>query len=326
MVMFVNKINSYRGTKQSKSGAWFELAWKDLKINRALYLMILPVIAFYVIFHYLPMYGATIAFKDYSPRLGILGSPWVGMKHVVGFLTGPYFWRVFKNTLVISLTSLICGFPAPIILALMINELRSKKFARVTQTITYLPHFISLVVVCGMIKEFTMDTGIINDLRVFLGMERITLLNQPQYFVPVYVISGIWQEVGWGSIIYLSALSGVDQQLYEAARIDGAGRLKQTWHVTLPGILPTIVVLLILRIGGLLSVGYEKIILLYNDGILETADVISTYVYRRGLAAEGGANQWSMSTAVGLFNSVINLILLIAANQLSRKINDTSLW
>ncbi len=306
--------------------SWGARAMRDLKRNKALYIMILPVVAFYFIFNYIPMYGATIAFKDYSPRLGIIGSPWVGFKHIIDFLTGPYFWRVFKNTLNISITSLIWGFPAPLILALLINELKSKAFTKISQTITYLPHFISLVVVCGMIRSFTMDTGFINDIVAFFGGTRVTMLNEKDYFVPVYVISGIWQEVGWGSIIYLSALAGIDQELYEAARIDGAGRIRQTMHVTLPGILPTVVILLTLRIGGLVSVGYEKIILLYNESNRETADVISSFVYRRGLAAEGGANQWSYSTAVGLFNSVINFALIITANQISRKVNETSLW
>lgn len=290
--------------------------------------MILPVLAFYIIFLYGPMYGALIAFKQYTPRLGIAGSPWAQpfFKHFQTFITMPYFKRLMFNTLNISINSLVWGFPAPIILALLINELKSKNFARVTQTITYMPHFISLVVICGMIKSFTNSDGVINDIIAAFGGSRVSLLTVPGYFIPVYVLSNIWSNIGWDSIIYLSALSGIDQELYEAARIDGAGRLRQTWNITIPGILPTIVILLILQIGGLLNVGYEKIILLYTPGTYETADVISTYVYRYGLGGEGGSNPWSFSTAVGLFNSVINFILVIGANKISKALTETSLW
>ena len=309
--------------------SWSARAKSDLRKNKALYMMLIPALVFYIIFCYGPMYGAIIAFKDYSPSLGIMGSEWVGLKHFISFFKSAYFWRILRNTLTISFSTLVFGFPAPIILALLINELKSKKYAKLTQTITYLPHFISLVVVCGMIKDFTLNTGLINNILVMLtggAWKPTTLLNEPGFFVPIYVISDIWQGVGWGSIIYLSALAGIDQELYEAATIDGAGRWRQTIHVTIPGILPMIVIMLILRIGGLLNVGYEKIILLYNQATFETADVISTFVYRRGLLAEGGSNQWSYSTAVGLFNSVINFILIIAANRISRKLTDTSLW
>ncbi len=302
---------------------------KDLIKNRTIYLMALPAVIYYLIFCYGPMYGAIIAFKNYSPKLGILGSEWVGLKHFESFLSSPYFLRILKNTLNISIQSLIFGFPAPIILALLINELTNKKFVKVTQTITYLPHFVSLVVVCGMIKSFTSDTGFITKIISLLSFGRwepVSLLNEPKYFVPIYVLSDIWQGVGWGSIIYLSALSGIDGQLYEAAMIDGAGRFKQTIHVTLSGIIPMIMIMLILRMGGLLNVGYEKIILLYNQATYDTADVISTFVYRRGILAEGGSNQWSYSTAVGLFNSVINFMLIITANYLSKKFTDYGLW
>lgn len=295
---------------------------KDLKVNKSIYIMFLPVLAYYLIFHYKPMYGAIIAFKDFTPIKGIMGSEWIGFKNFVDFFTSFYFWRVFKNTLVISFSTLIFGFPAPIILALLINELKSKIFSRTVQTITYMPHFISLVVICGIIRTFTMDTGIINDIIAFFGGQRVTLLSQPNMFVPIYVISGIWQEVGWGSIIYLAAMAGIDQELYEAAKIDGAGRWKQTLHVTLPGIAPTIIILLILRMGSLLNVGFEKIILLYSPATYETADVISSFVYRKGLQEFN----WSFSSAVGLFNQVINFILLICTNWISKKVNESSLW
>jgi putative aldouronate transport system permease protein len=295
---------------------------KDLRVNKEVYILFIPVLLYYIIFHYKPMYGAIIAFKDYTPIKGILGSEWIGFKNFVDFFTSFYFWRVFKNTLVISFSTLIFGFPAPIILALLINELKSKVFSRTVQTITYMPHFISMVVIAGIIRTFTMDTGIINDIIGFFGGQRVTLLSQPKMFVPVYVISGIWQEVGWGSIIYLAAMAGIDQELYEAAKIDGAGRWKQTLHVTLPCLAPTIIVLLILRMGSLLNVGFEKIILLYNPAIYETADVISSFVYRKGLQEFN----WSFSSAVGLFNQVINFILLISTNWFSKKVNESSLW
>lgn len=301
-------------------------AKKDFRKNWGLYLMVLPVLIYYLIFCYAPMYGALIAFKDYKPRLGIIGSPWAApaFKHFISFFKGPYFYRLVRNTLKISLTSLFWGFPAPIILALMINELKSKWFTKVSQTITYLPHFISLVVICGMISTFTNKEGFINDIVALFGGQRTTMLTKPEYFVPIYVISDIWQGIGWGSIIYLSALAGIDQELYEAATLDGAGRLRQTWHVTLPGILPTIIIMLILRLGGLMSVGYEKIILLENPLTYETAEVISSHVYQKGIV--GGVNQYSYATAVGLFNSAINCLLVVAANKLSRSLTETSLW
>lgn len=294
----------------------------EWKKNYMYYLMFLPVLVYFVIFAYGPMYGALMAFQDYTPSLGFLGSPWVGLKHFQRFFQDYYFKRILWNTFYISITSLIFTFPAPIVLALLLNELRNKRFKSVMQTASYLPHFISLVVVCGMIKKFTLDTGVINDIVAFFGGTRKSFLNDPNCFVPVYVISDIWQEVGWNSIIYMAALAGIDQELYEAAMIDGAGRWKQTVHVTLPCIMPTIIILLILRMGMLLSVGYEKIILLYNPVTRKTADVISTYVYRVGLEDKS----WSFSAAVGLFNSAINLVFLLVTNSFSKKFSDTALW
>lgn len=297
-------------------------ARKDLRRNRALYLLVLPVILFYIIFHYAPMYGAIIAFKDYTPSLGIVNSPWVGLSNFTRFFNGPYFFRLIRNTLLLSIYNLIFGFPAPIILALLLNEVRSKRFKSITQTITYLPHFISLVVVTGMITNFCMTGGLFNDIIEFFGGERSPLLQNPNLYRTIYVASSIWQEVGWGSIIYLSALSGVDAQLYEAAAIDGAGKWKQMLHITLPGISPTIITMLILKMGSLMSLGYEKTILLYNAATYETADIISSYIYRVGLLDQ----DWSYSTAIGLFNSVINCTLLLLTNSFSKKISDTSLW
>lgn len=300
----------------------YMLLKKDFKLNRALYLLLIPILIYYLIFCYGPMYGALIAFKDYTPRIGVMNSPWVGFRHFIDFFDSPSFGDILRNTLNISFSTLLFGFPAPIILALLMNELRGARFSKIVQSSTYLPHFISLMVVCGLVKDFTRDVGIVTYLLSFFGLEPVTLLNYPKYFVPIYVVSEIWKDVGWSSIIYLAALTGVDQQLYEAAKIDGANKLQQTIHVTLVGILPTIVIMLVMRIGSILSVGYEKIILLYNDATLEVADVISTYVYRKGILEQS----WSFSTAVSLFNSLVNLIFLMAANKISAKLTETSLW
>ncbi|GAA0134036.1 sugar ABC transporter permease [Paenibacillus sp. YSY-4.3] len=295
---------------------------RDFILNKYLYLMILPVIAYYIIFHYGPMYGALIAFKNYSPMKGILGSDWVGFQHFQDFFNSYYFLRILKNTLLISLYSLLFEFPAPILLALLINEVRHRLFKRVVQTITYMPYFISLVVICGIITDFTNADGLINRLFVWLGYDGQAMLQKPELFRPVYILSEIWQRIGWESIIYIAALMGIDQEQYEAARMDGANRFKQMIYITLPGIMPTIAIMLILRMGNLLNVGFEKIILLYNPVTYETADVISSFVYRKGLLEFG----WSYSAAVGLFNSVINLILLVSANYISRRVSKSSLW
>lgn len=284
--------------------------------------MMLPVVAYYLIFHYTPMYGAVIAFKDYTPIKGILGSDWVGLKHFIDFFDSYYFWRILKNTLLISLYSLLFEFPMPILLALLINEVRQRRFKRVVQTITYMPYFISLVVICGIITDFTNADGLINRLFMWLGYDGQAMLQKPELFRPIYILSEIWQRIGWESIIYIAALTSIDQEQYEAARIDGANRLKQMFYITLPGLLPTITIMLILRMGNLLNVGFEKIILLYNPVTYETADVISSFVYRKGLLEFG----WSYSSAVGLFNSVINLILLVTANYISRRVSNNSLW
>ena len=296
---------------------------REMWLKKELYLLVLPVLVYYFLFHYKPMYGLIISFMDFSPRRGTSGSPWVGLEHFVNFFQSVYFGRLLTNTLRISLSTLIIGFPAPIILALLMNELKSKAFSRVSQTVTYMPHFVSLVVICSMIREFVKSDGFITQfLSAVLGFEEKNLLSTASNFVPIYVISDIWQGIGWGSIVYLAALTAVDMELYEAARIDGANRWKQTLHVTLPGILPTIIIMFIMRLGQVMNVGYEKIILLYNEGIYETADVISTYVYRMGLVNR----QYSFSAAVGLFNAVINFALVVLANKISKKASDTSLW
>ena len=297
-------------------------AKKDFQRNWELYVLIIPVLIYFFLFHYKPMYGALIAFKNFKPALGFADSPWVGLDQFARFFSSAYFGRLIRNTLVLSFELLLFGFPAPIILALLINEVHHTPFKKTVQTLTYLPHFISLVVVIGMVTDFSLTSGLFNDIIVFFGGERSPLLQNPALYRTIYILSDIWQEIGWGSIIYLSALSGVDAQLYDAAAIDGAGRFQKLLHVTLPGIMPTIVTMFILRIGNLMSIGYEKTILLSNPSTYETADIISSYVYRAGLLEQN----YSYSTAIGLFNSVINLILLLIANKLSKKLADTSLW
>ncbi|HIW31418.1 MAG TPA: ABC transporter permease subunit [Candidatus Paenibacillus intestinavium] len=295
---------------------------RDFFMNKYLYIMMIPVIVYYAIFHYAPMYGAIIAFKEYAPIKGIMGSDWVGLKHFADFFNSYYFVRVLKNTLLISFYTLIFEFPAPIILALLINEVRHRTFKRVVQTITYMPYFISLVVICGIITDFTNADGLINRLFMVFGYDGQAMLQKPELFRPIYVLSEIWQRIGWESIIYIAALMGIDQEQYEAARMDGASRLRQMFYITIPGMLPIITIMFILRMGNMLNVGFEKIILLYNSVTYETADVISSFVYRKGLLEFG----WSYSAAVGLFNSVINLTLLIGANYISKKISKNSLW
>ena len=271
------------------------------------------------------MFGVLIAFKDIKVFRGlgsILSAPGVGFKYFELYLSDPYFWTLVRNTVVIQVLGLAVGFPAPIILALMLNEVRGVAFKRTIQSITYLPHFISLVVICGMIVNFVATDGVVNNFLAFLGFPRTSFLVRPGWFRPIYIGSDVWQHVGWGSIIYLAALTAVDPQLYEAAALDGAGRLRQLRHITWPGILPTVVILFILAMGRIMEVGYQKIILLYTGATYETADVIATYVYRRGLIQ----SDFSYATAVGLFTSVIGIVFVISANRISRSLGETSLW
>lgn len=284
--------------------------------------MVLAVVVWYILFCYVPMYGAIIAFKEFSPALGIFKSPWVGLENFTTFFNDTNSRRVIVNTFLINVYDIVWGFPAPIILALLLNEVKGRFFKKTVQTLTYLPYFISIVVVCGIIIDFVSTNGLINQLLVHIGFEKTNLLAKKELFRTIFIGSGIWQGVGWGSIIYLAALTNIDQQLYEAATIDGAGRWKQLLHITLPGISSTIVILLILRMGSIMSVGFEKTILLYNPLTYETADVISSYVYRRGLLNA----DYSYSTAIGLLNSLINFIFLVGSNWLSKKFSDSSLW
>lgn len=325
MASAVKTQKQYRAPKNScaknKQSFLYRLG-KDLKKNKGLYLMLIPVMAYFLVFHYEPMYGLIIAFKDYSFSRGILGSEWVGLKHFEDFFSSRYFWRLMRNTLTLSLKDLLIGFPAPIILAILINEVNNMKFKKTVQSLTYLPHFISVVVVCGMVKDFLALNGPVNNLLGTIGIEPINFFAHGEYFSTIYVGSSIWQQLGWGSIIYLSALTNIDPQLYEAAKIDGAGKLRQITSITLPCILPTVIIMFILRTGKILSVGAEKVMLLYNETIYEHADIISTFVYRKGLE---DAN-YSYAAAVGLFNSVVSFILLFSINKLSKKVSDNSLW
>lgn len=293
--------------------------WKDFD----LYLMLCPMMLLILVFSYKPLTSLIIAFKDYSPYKGIWESDWVGLEYFYEFFNSAFAWRTIRNTVTISLSMLVFGFPAPIILALLLNEIKNVKFRKLVQTVSYIPHFISLVVVCSMVTSFLSPTsGIVNAILKSLGLEPIYFLSKPELFVPIYVIVNVWQTIGYNSIVYIAALTSIPDDLYEAAKVDGANRLQQALHITLPGLLPTIMVMLLVQLGSILDVGYEMIILLYNPSIYETADVINTYVYRSGIL-EG---RYDYATAIGLLNSVISFILVILANKVSKKITETSLW
>ena len=295
----------------------------NLKRDKYLYIMLAPMLLYFLLFSYLPMWGITIAFKDYSLFRGIMNSPWVGLENFRDFFTGPYFFRTLKNTLLLNFYDILFSFPAPILLALMLNELSNGRYRKITQTCTYIPHFISTVVVAGIVSNFLAPSnGLINLLIEMLGGEKKYFLAQPQYFRTIYVAMNVWKTVGFGSIVYVAALTGVDHSLYEAATIDGAGKLRQIVSVTLPAIMPTIVIMFIIRLGNILKTGYESILLLYQPSTYPTADVLGTYVYRTGLIS----GDYKLATAVGVFDSVVAIVLTFLANTLSRKATDTSLW
>lgn len=302
-----------------------ERLYRDFKLNKYKYLLVLPVMVFLFFFAYRPLTGLVIAFKNYRPARGIWDSKWMDpiYFHFQKFFTDKYFYRLMRNTLSISILNTLFGFPAPIILALLLNELRSVKFKRTVQTITYMPYFVSMVVACALVRIYCQSDGLFSQINVALGGVPKNYMVDPNYFYTIYVASGIWQYIGWNSIIYLAALSGIDQEQYEAARIDGANRFQQMLHITLPGIMPTIMVLFILRMGNILNVGFEKVLLLYSEPVYEVADVISTYVYRNGIISTA---QQSYSTAVGLFNSVVNVMFLLATNYLSKKTTKSGLF
>jgi len=306
-------------TKKVKSQSNFKYSFKR---NREVYLMLIPIILYYAIFKYAPMFGNVMAFQNFRVTRGFFESDWVGFKHFITFFEDVYFWRLVRNTMVISVSTLALNFPMAVIFALLLNEVKHLKFKKLVQTVTYMPHFISMVVICSMITSYVTPTGLINSIITALGFDKVPFLTDPKYFVGVYVISHVWQNMGWSSIIYISALSSIDTELYEAAAVDGAGRWKQTIHITIPGILPTMSIMLIMSVGSVMSVGYEKILLLYTPAIYETADVISTYVYRQGIL--GGS--YSYSAAIGMFNSIVNFSLLTFANWFSKKAQGSGLF
>lgn len=309
------------GIKQGQQG--FSLTLKKMHKGWRLYVMMLPAILYIALFSYKPMYGILIAFKDFSLKRGVWGSEWIGFENFERLFNSYWFPVIMKNTLTISMLSLILGFPIPIIFALLLNEVKSDKYRGVVQTVSYAPHFISTVVMCGMLFLFlSPNSGFINKIINLLGFESINFLQEPGMFKWVYVISGIWQTMGWSSIIYYAALSSVEKSLLEAADIDGATRLQKIWYINIPEILPTIVVMFVLRCGSLLSVGYEKAYLLQTDTNLSSSEIIATYVYKVGLEQ----SDFGFSTAVGLFNTVINAVVLISANWLSKKITKTSMF
>lgn len=290
------------------------------------YVIFVLILSYYVIFKYIPMYGILIAFKRYSPSKGIMASEWIGWVNFQRFFSSVYFTRIFRNTIMLNGYNLIFGFSAPILFALMLNEIRRQAFKRVIQTISYLPHFISMVILAGILHDFLNNEGTISTLlNMFFGIERKVWLNDVDSYRAIYVISDIWKTLGWSAIIYLASLSNIDTQLYDSAEIDGCGSLRKILHVTLPGIASTIIIMFILRIGTMMSIGVEKTLLLYNPNTYEVSDVISSFVYRRGFGVDSRAD-YSFSTAVDLFNSVINMVLLIMANSLARRFSETSLW
>ena len=297
--------------------------WRRIWAARYLYLMFLPVFLYYVIFRYGPMLGLSIAFKNFNAFLGFDKSPWVGFKYFEQFFNSVYLWRLVRNTLLINLYDLLFNFPAAILLALLINEVQNRRFKKTVQTITYLPYFISSVVIASMVVQFlSPSSGVVNNLIASMGGERQYFMVQPESFRTIYTLMNLWKSIGWNSIIFLAAISGINGELYEACMVDGGGYMRRMWHITLPGIAGTIVVLLIMRLGHIMDAGYETILLLQNNANLETSDVIGTYVYRRGL--KGG--EYSYGTAVGMFQSVIGFALVIFANWLSRRYSETSLW
>lgn len=320
--MGMNNPLAVKQTVQSKGA--FHFLKKEWRRNKYIYLMLTPVLAYYLIFCYGPMYGILLSFQSgYSPAKGIIGGNWIGFENFTMFFESYNFWRLMSNTLILSLLSLVIGFPAPIILALLLNEVRNRYFKSAVQTVSYLPHFISVVVVVGMLKTFSsLDGGLFNIIRGFFGYEAMMFFTDKDMFRPMYILSNVWQGAGWASILFLAALAGINSEQYEAAKMDGAGRWHQLIHITLPGIMPTVIILLILRMGSIMNADFQKILLMQTAATYETSDVISTFVYRQGMLLGDQA----YSTAIGLFNSVINFALLLGANYISRKANETSLW
>ncbi len=296
---------------------------KDMVKNRSIYLLAIPGIIYFIVFKYLPMYGIIISFKDFSPRKGIIDSEWVGLKHFVRIFTSMDFKYILRNTVTLNVLRLITITPIVIVFALMLNEIRTIRFKKIVQTISYFPHFLSWVVVSGIVFQlFAPQSGSINKMLVAAGMQPLTFLSDPDSFRWLIIITGAWKEIGWDSIIYIAAMAGINQELYEAAKMDGAGKLKQIFHVTIPGILPTILTLLLIRIGHIMSVGFEQIYVFLNPMFYQVGDVFATYIYRVGL----GQGRFSYTTAIGLFNSLVGFGLLYVSNRISRKVAQESLW
>jgi len=319
----VERIITPKGNRKGINFKGFFHSFTGYKKHIALTIMFLPVAVYFIIFRYIPMYGLTMAFKDYKFSLGILGSPWNGFENFERIFAFQTFYRALRNTVVISLLKLVAGFPMPIILAIVLNEVRHLKFKKVVQTVSYLPYFLSWVVLAGVfIQLFSPSTGVVNYVLGMFGIEPIYFLGDNAWFRTTMVVTHIWKDIGWGSIIYLAAITGLDLSMYEAAICDGANRFQRIWHITLPCILPTITVLLILNIGHLLDAGFDQIFNLYNSAVYETSDIIDTYVYRIGL----NDMRYSIATAVGLFKNVIGFFLVVSTNYISRKISDSGVW
>lgn len=297
--------------------------WKGVKRDRFLYLLALPGIVFFILFKYVPMWGILISFQDYSPYQGMWASPWIGFEHYIRFFSNPDFLILFRNTMAINLLSLIFFFPLPILLSVMMNELRGNKFRKTIQSIVYLPHFLSWVIIVGItFLLLSTGEGIVNQLLVAAGLNKIDFLTNPNYFWFLLTVQSIWKDAGWGTVLFLAAMAGIDPQLNEAAKIDGAGRLRQIWHITLPGIRSVVIILLILRIGHIMDVGFEQVFLMMNGAVSQVADVFDTYVYRLGIKQ----GQLSFSTAVGVFKSFVGLILVIGANKLAKKFGEDGVY
>nr|WP_229520901.1 MULTISPECIES: ABC transporter permease subunit [unclassified Paenibacillus] len=323
-MLIAKKQRAPAGATHTRTAAGRNYKWLMVKRNKALYLFILPAFLYFFIFAYIPMYGVQIAFKDFIATKGFGGSPWADplLKHFITFFSSVRFGEIFWNTIRISLYYLLISFPAPIILALMINEVRGTRFKKLVQNITYMPYFISTVVLVGMIDLFFSNSGLVNQLTGLFGLEPVLFLQKEALFDHMYVWSGVWQATGYGSVIYFAALAGVSPELHEAATIDGATRLQRVIHVNIPAIMPTIIIMLIISVGGIMNLSFEKVLLMQKDINIASSEVISTYVYKLGIQKA----QYSLSSAVGLFNNLINLALLIMVNRIARKVGETSLW
>ena len=296
--------------------------WMRFWRQRELWLMLIPGLLFYAIYRYGPMFGLFVAFKDYSPFLGVWESPWVGFKHFERLFTNPDFWRLFKNTLTLGSLSLVIFFPSCIIFSLLLNEVLNKKAKKIYQTISYLPTFISIVIVCSIFTNMFAVAGFVNDIIEFFGGERINFMLKPEYYYLVYMVSDLWAGIGSGSIVYLAALSGVDQNLYEAAELDGCSRLKRIWHITIPSIMPTIVTMFLLRIGNIIRIAPDKTLLLATDAVRSVSDIFGSYVYRVGIIQRS----YSYAAAVGIFESILAAIILVCANKVSKRTTGEGLW